>query len=199
MISNFPKLLEELYETAKPLYQSENRVFHNEIHLSTGFYILQKLLSEGEDIQSVHFAAWSFHDSVYEIGANDNEEMSALFFEKMNTVSGFGFNHDEVETIKAIILDTKTHIPSIEESKIILDVDMFVLGGKYEDFVSYRDQIREEYSSKYSDEEIKEGTKTFLNDLLTRESPIFHSEQFHGFEQQAKENIQRYLREHYTI
>ncbi len=64
MTNNFSKLLNELYDAALPLYQSDQRVFHNEVHLSTGFYILQRLLSEGEDIQDVHFAAWCFHDAV---------------------------------------------------------------------------------------------------------------------------------------
>ncbi len=195
MTNNFSKLLNELYDAALPLYQSDQRVFHNEVHLSTGFYILQRLLSEGEDIQDVHFAAWCFHDAVYEIGASDNEEMSALFFEQMNKTAGFGFDKNEVDMIKTIILDTKTHTPSIEESKIVLDVDMFILGSKYDDFVLYREQIREEYSAQYSNEEIKEGTKLFLDDLLTKKSPIFHSEQFFKYEEQAKENARRYLAE----
>lgn len=192
------ELINKMYKLALPLYKENHRVFHNEFHLNTGFYMLQRLLVNGEDVSDLQFAAWMFHDSIYSIESTENELNSANYFETLNQVENLGFSDDEVKIIKTIIMDTKSHIPSIDESKIILDVDMFILASKYEDFVEYRKKIKEEYSTHFSDEDIENGTKVFIETLLNQKTPIFHSDNFSDFENTARKNLQQYLDDFYV-
>lgn len=188
-------LITQLYECVVPFYKEPHRVFHNVNHLNIGFYLLQRLQRDGYDINEVHFAAWCFHDSVYVIGANDNELRSADLFERFNKEHDFGFSDSEVQTVRTIIIDTIKHFPTIEESKIVLDIDMLILGSNYNSFVKYREDIANEYASKFTKEEIKQGTIQFLNNLLKQQEPIFKTEVFSKYEGQVKENINLYKKE----
>lgn len=188
-------LITKMYNHVLPLYQEKERVFHNEEHLNAGLYLLQRAERDLHDISLIQFAAWLFHDSVYVVGANDNEFKSAEYFEAVNQSEELGFTDEDVKIVKQIIMDTVNHQPTHELSKFVLDIDMLIIGSTYEDFVEYREKISKEYSTIYSDNEIKEGTKQFLDTLLETEV-VFHTDYFKKYEVRAKENVKRYIEEY---
>lgn len=187
-------LITKMYKHVLPLYQEKERVFHNEYHLNVGLYLLQRAERDFHNISLIQFAAWLFHDSVYVVGATDNEIKSAEYFEQANQSEDFGFTDKEVSLVKQIIMDTVNHQPTHDMSKFVLDIDMFVIGSTYQDFVEYREKISKEYSRVYSEDEIKEGTKKFLTTLLETET-IFHTDYFKKYEETAKNNAKRYIKE----
>lgn len=189
MYKNF---LAGVYELVEPHYQETHRVFHSIKHINIGIYHLTKLESLGAIITDTQKAAWLFHDIVYELDRNDNEEKSAELFKAYNLQYDLGFDEDEVNEIMQIIVDTKTHKATINASKIILDVDMFVLASSPETFIEYREDIKKEYSSKFSSQEIDQGTLFFIESLLNQPEPIFQSEHFLGFEKFAVDNLKMY-------
>lgn len=189
-------LFMSLHDLVRPLYNQSHRVFHSNKHLEHGAYILNILLKDNYDISDVQIAAWYFHDSVYEIGAEDNEEKSALLFKSYNEKYNLGFSSDEIITVTQIILDTKKHVSTCEASKLILDIDLFIFGSTFEVFKEYRKEIEMEYRSFYTDEEIKEGTILFFNEIINSGRAIYNTTYFEKHESNAKNNILQFLKEY---
>lgn len=188
--------INHLYDLVEPHYKEPQRVFHDISHIDTGLYHLTTLEKNGYIITDTQKAAWLFHDIVYQPNRNDNEEKSAYLFAEYNKTYLLGFDEKEVEEVKQIILDTIKHRPTIDASKLILDIDMLVLGTSYEDFLDYRSKIEKEYSPFYSDVEMKEGTKLFIDATLQSER-IFHTDVFSKFNQTAFRNLELYKKNNF--
>ena len=168
-------LIDDIYNFVIPYYEEKHRVFHNKSHLDSGLFILEAFEREGQIISEVQYAAWLFHDIIYKLDSDMNEEDSATFFEVCNKEQNFGFDVFEVQKVKQIILDTKKHKSTIEDSKIILDIDMHSLGLPWKSFLENRKKIEEEYSAIYSQKEIKNGVLHFIDTVLRDKNIIFHT------------------------
>ena len=83
-----------------------------------------------------------FHDIVYNPTKNDNEEESVKLF-KHYCGNNIG---DKINEISKIILDTKNHTPSNENSKTFCYLDNFILiKGELFDLFEYEDKIAKEF------------------------------------------------------
>ncbi len=103
-----------------------------------------------------------FHDCVYDPMKNDNEENSAEFFEnccqdKTNT---------DIQEIKQIILDTKTHNATTQISESFNNYDMNIVERDFDQLLEWEKGIMEEY--KAYGETYKEGRLKFLESLLDK-------------------------------
>lgn len=104
-----------------------------------------------------------FHDIVYEVRSNLNEEKSADFFYRLCSEK-----HDiDVVEIKQMILDTKNHVASTPLSSKFIKYDLSVCEKKVEDLLEWERSIREEYisvnESIYKQERLK-----FLESMVDR-------------------------------
>lgn len=188
------KLYKDMFDFVLPFYNEEHRVFHNEEHLKYGINLFNFLERQNEIIPETLVAAWLFHDVIYDLSSTTNEEDSADFFEKANKEQNFGFNRDEVLKIKKIILSTKTHESEDPITQILLDIDMMSLSFEWEEFLIYRNKVKDEYSAIYTDEEIKNGTISFIEKTLLNKENIIKTEIFkERFNHIAISNLERYL------
>lgn len=132
-----------------------------------------------------------FHDVVYDPMAKDNEERSVEFMREFFAGKAPSELLDRVEEM---ILATKSHDHADEYVQCFLDVDMSVLGRPWEGFLTYCEQIRAEYAN-VPDDLFNVGRRKFFESLLIRPS-IFLTDLFRGeFEEQARHNVSRYLRD----
>lgn len=102
-----------------------------------------------------------FHDCVYEPSESNNEEKSAEFFvncciDKYNS---------DIQEIKQIILDTKTHKANTRLSESFNNYDMNIVERDFNQLLEWEEGIREEYKNNDS---YKEGRLKFLESLLDR-------------------------------
>lgn len=102
-----------------------------------------------------------FHDCVYEPSENNNEEKSAEFFinccvDKSNS---------DVQEIKQMILDTKTHKATTGLSESFNNYDMNIVERDFNQLLEWEEGIREEYKNNDS---YKEGRLKFLESLLDK-------------------------------
>jgi predicted metal-dependent HD superfamily phosphohydrolase len=88
-------------------------------------------------------AIW-YHDAIYVPGNDDNEAKSAELAEKH--LKG-EVDDKTLEVVKKIILDTKDHKATIEESRAVLDLDMSILGANPESYKVYMRLVRKEFNS----------------------------------------------------
>lgn len=85
-----------------------------------------------------------------------------------------------------MILDTKNHKPTTEESALVLDLDMSILGAQPAEYKQYAADIRREFALA-SDRDFVRGRLAFLNKL--EDERIFLTRPFEHLERQAQINI----------
>jgi predicted metal-dependent HD superfamily phosphohydrolase len=127
-----------------------------------------------------------FHDVIYQPGRTDNEINSTLVFRD------WLFHQKAVdinsEIVSRIILDTKGETPSIDESKLVIDLDLYELStDNY--WSNYLAKIKKEYCEFYSEDQFREGRIKWLNAFLDRDK-IYVSEWGEQFEKLARYNLE---------
>lgn len=119
------------------------------------------------------YAAGLYHDAVYDPTRDDNELQSAHLYELHCDDMGDIPN----EKVIQMILDTKEHIPTIEESKLLIDADLWILGSNLLIYADYKIALKKEYEPFFTEEEMIAGRTAFLENMLDREK-IFYTPDF---------------------
>jgi predicted metal-dependent HD superfamily phosphohydrolase len=164
-------------------YNEPLRQYHNLGHIQRGYAEHEKFFGH---MDPVTFFAWTYHDAIYDPKAKDNEEQSALLFEKDNETLGFAA--EDAQRISALIRST-THTG---EKNVITDIDLSNLAIPPSEYDDNTRKIRAEYDF-LSDDAWHAGRRDFLVRFLAA-GPIFATPQFAAaYERQAVENMQREL------
>ncbi|WP_414624836.1 hypothetical protein [Calothrix sp. CCY 0018] len=167
-------------------YSTPNRYYHNLEHIHHVLEVIQTLESQTEDLETktVQLAAW-FHDVVYNSKANDNEQKSAEYADKV--LLSLSIPSDIIKNVKNLILATKNHqaLTNDFDAQILLDADLAILSSNPNEYSKYTHAIRQEYiwvpEAKYF-----AARKQILQNFLQREN-IYFTELM----QQTKEKIAR--------
>lgn len=184
-LSNDEELINNLWQEIKSAHTQAKRYYHTLQHL-------QHIYTELEDIKLItHFEfAIFYHDIIYDIQRDDNEEQSALLAKKRLTE----LNVHEVlqEKVFEVIIETAKHEASSKENSLFLDADLAILGSSPKSYEQYIKNVRKEYAL-YSDKAYVSGRKKVLKSFLEKER-IYKSNHFYKkYEQQAKVNIKSEL------
>lgn len=132
-----------------------------------------------------------FHDLVYDTARSDNEERSA---ERARALlcAVEGVDRDAVERVCAMILATQTHVAQSDDARLMLDVDLSILGADEARFAQYEQQIREEFSW-VPDEAYAAGRRRVLEGFAARARIFQSATLFERLEANARRNLQRAL------
>jgi predicted metal-dependent HD superfamily phosphohydrolase len=129
-------------------------------------------------------AIW-YHDAIYTPGSKTNEGESATLFFNHNEGKVDGTTFAQTFTI---ISDTQDHIPSIEESKLVIDLDLMGLANPWKDYHRDAANIRAEFNI-FTDEQWKEGRVKWIDSMLARKQ-IFYTEWGRHLELKARLNLE---------
>lgn len=140
---------------------------------------------------SVELAFW-YHDICYDTRAKDNEERSAEL--ARIRLLALGLDHGYVNQVVALILATKhEHEPRTREARVLLDVDLSILGAPPEEYDAYEANIRREYVW-VPEEAFRAGRAAILKRFLNRQWVFYTQELRSGpFEGLAVANLSRAL------
>lgn len=172
-------------------YAQPQRFYHNQQHLQECLTLLEQVKHLAQQPQHIALALY-FHDAVYDPQAHDNEAQSAAWAAHVLKTSGA--SSVLIERIKQLIIVTQHHLISEDDNdaKLLLDIDLAILGQDSARFNEYEQQIKQEYTW-VADEAFKQGRGQVLTSFLQREW-IYQSEYFRSrLEQQARLNIQAAL------
>ena len=87
-----------------------------------------------------------YHDAVYDIGRADNEERSARWAHE--ALVGAGAPQAAAERVAALVLATRHAAPATgPDARLVVDIDLAILGAPEERFAQYERQIRAEYAA----------------------------------------------------
>lgn len=171
-------------------YNGSGRHHHNATHIDEGLLEFDRVRNLCEEPLEVE-VAWDFHDYIYDSRAKDNEEKSAL--SAFEILLNSGVDERRAERVRNLVLATKhIAVPNYIDAKIIIDIDLSILGKPKEVFEKYEKNIRKEYS--WVEENLfRRERKKILETFLKRDS-IYLTEIFRDkYEEIAQANISRSL------
>lgn len=168
-------------------YSDPGRHYHNLVHIEDCLNQLERFRDLTSETAIIEMAIW-FHDAVYDSTSKGNEEASAELAGKM--LAGAGLDMSVVRKIRELILVTKhQQLPTSLEERILVDVDLSILGRTVEEFARYDCQIREEYAW-VPEADYRQGRMVVLQSFLDRPS-IYNTDLVKQlWEEAARRNLQ---------
>lgn len=177
------------------LYRADDRHYHGIRHIEALLGLLAEYHAQFADREAVEAVIW-FHDAIYDSRRKDNEALSAaLAAERLHG----HVDAPRLARIVKMIEATATHqVPDFDDATarndtaLLLDMDLSILGAPAETFDAYEDAVRREYGW-VSDADWRAGRGAVLRNFLVRPR-IFHTDIFIArFEARARANMERSL------
>jgi predicted metal-dependent HD superfamily phosphohydrolase len=171
-------------------YKEPHRAYHTLSHVEHCLSLLAETRDQCEHPDEVALALW-FHDVVYEPHRSDNEAASARWLVELARLAGVP--EPGVARMRSLIMATRHAAPALQgDEKVLVDIDLAILGAAPQRFDAYEAQIRREYrwvpGPVYRAARIR-----ILSAFLDRPS-IFATALFQSrFETAARANIARSL------
>ncbi|NJM77982.1 MAG: N-methyl-D-aspartate receptor NMDAR2C subunit [Acaryochloridaceae cyanobacterium RU_4_10] len=177
-----------IYKQLIDRYSEPHRSYHTLQHLAECLEHLSSVRSLCHNSAEVEIALW-FHDVVYDSHQHDNEALSARW--AVQIAQGLGLSTEVCERLRSLILATQHDtIPQTPDAKILVDIDLAILGASETRFDLYEKQVRQEYHWVPEDQFCK-ARRQILERFLAR--PFIYSTTYfqERLEQQARSNLLR--------
>lgn len=177
-----PALLERVLAS----YAEPTRHYHTLQHLGECLDLFERAAHLAARPGEAALALW-FHDAVYVPLAKDNEARSADWaIEALRTA---GAPETVIERIAELIMATAHHeAPADSDARLVIDIDLAILGSAPARFAEYEQQIRSEYAVVPADlyaEKRREVLAGFLARPTIYLTPDLHAR----LEEQARSNL----------
>ncbi|MCC7509066.1 MAG: hypothetical protein IT464_06800 [Planctomycetes bacterium] len=178
--------MEELLIELTRRYSEPHRRYHDLRHVAD-------MLLKGRDfpLSDEQIMAIWFHDAVYDPRSKTNEADSAVL--AVTRLNQLGWESARVKVVEQIVLDTCGHVPSIDASKPVLDLDLSTLAGTWEQYAQNGANIRFEYSAA-PEAEWNAGRGKWLESMLAKKR-LYWTAWGAPLESQARANLERDLRQ----
>ena len=179
---------ERLYEELLARYSSPERHYHTLRHLDECFARLAESRRLAEQPHEIELALW-FHDAVYDVRRQDNEVQSAAWAEEISL--GSGLTQRVATRIRDLIVATKHDaLPSSTDSRLLVDIDLAILGAPGERFDEYERQVRQEYA--WVPDALFRGKRREILEAFLARPHIFGTDYFRSkYEARARINLER--------
>jgi predicted metal-dependent HD superfamily phosphohydrolase len=173
-------------------YREPHRAYHTVQHLEECFAALDRFGADCERAAEVELGLW-FHDAIYDPKRSDNEPLSAEWAER--SARDAGLVRGVAERVRDLVLATRHDgEPQGLEARLLVDVDLCILGAEPERFAEYERQVRVEYAF-VPEAGFRSGRSRVLRSFLDR-AAIFGTPRVHAErERAARENLTRSLAE----
>ena len=178
----------ELRDTLWDAYAQPQRRYHTQQHLSECLALWEALRPHAEYPGEVGLALW-FHDAVYDIKGHHNEQRSADW--ARDALRDAGVDAGSAQRVHDLVMATRhTAVPSGQDERLLVDIDLSILGAERARFDEYEQQIRREYAYvpgflfRRKRREILTG---FLDRPAIYSTPHFHDR----LEARARDNLRR--------
>ena len=177
-------------------YSEPHRHYHTVRHLEECFSKLEELQSEAVHIGEIELALW-FHDAVYDVKRHDNEEKSAEW--ACSCLRQAKAPVEITQHVRSLISATRHHAPTMDiDTKILLDVDLSILGTSPERFQEYAQQIRDEY--RHVPLPLFAHKRKVVLECFLKRPRIFNTGAFfERYESHARNNIENEMNHTYSI
>jgi predicted metal-dependent HD superfamily phosphohydrolase len=168
-------------------YREAYRGYHTLQHLAECLSLLEHHHAEAERPGEVALALW-FHDAIYDVRAHDNEHKSADWARDALTAAGLSL--DAAQRVHALVMATRhSAVPEGNDARLLVDIDLAILGAPAIRFAEYERQIRVEYAH-VPPVLFEPRRRAVLSGFLARE-PLYQTQAIRAErEAQARINLQ---------
>lgn len=169
-------------------YSERHRHYHTLQHLRECLQSFDAARTLAQRPAEVELALW-FHDAVYDVHRDDNEERSAEW--AAMAVRNAGLQDAVAQHVHALVMATKHKaLPAGIDAQVLVDVDLAILGAAEARFDESDMQIRHEYAH-VPEAAFREGRCCVLRSFLERPR-LYATEAFHqALEERARRNLAR--------
>lgn len=173
-------------------YCEPHRAYHTLAHVAHALSELDEVRGLAQDPDAVEIALW-FHDVVYDIGSGDNEERSAEL--AAEAAAQLGLSPARADRVRQHVLATRhDSVPGDADSRLVVDIDLSILGQPAERFDAYEEEIRREYApviEARGEARFDAGRARVLRRFLERPA-IYSTGHFRRkYEEAARANLRR--------
>lgn len=180
----------DLQQRLLAAYAEPQRHYHTQQHLAECLAHFDAVWQQAQHPGEVAIALW-FHDAVYGIKAKDNELRSAQW--AVQVLQDCGAAEDCCLRVHDLIMATcHAAAPEGDDARLLVDIDLAILGASPERFAEYERQVGAEYAwvpklvYRFKRKQVLQG-------FLQRES-IYSTAHFQQrLEQQARNNLRQTL------
>jgi predicted metal-dependent HD superfamily phosphohydrolase len=179
--------VEELRDRLAERYREPHRRYHDLRHLQEVLQTVDDLADSADDVEAVRWAAW-FHDAVYDVHRDDNEERSAQLAEQ--DLAALGLDRGMVSEVSRLVRLTATHQPEDDDANgaVLCDADLRILAADPWRHAEYVADVRAEYAH-VPDPEFRAGRAAVLRALLSS-GRLFRTERaYTRWEERARANL----------
>lgn len=125
-------------------YAEPHRHYHTLQHLDECLAGFEAVAGQAQQPALVELALW-FHDAIYDVRSRRNEEASADWAHQF--LRGAGVTEEDARGVHALVLVTRhDSLPQDADARLLVDIDLSILGAARARFDEYECQIRAEYA-----------------------------------------------------
>jgi len=178
------------YDLAQRLAEP-HRAYHTMRHILHCLEEMARVRPLAAQPDAMEMALW-YHDAIYDTHAADNEAQSATL--AAHCLRDASVPETFVQKVVHLIMATQHRaVAEDPDTRLLVDIDLAILGQPADIFDAYEQHIRQEYAW-VSHEAFLEGRTRILRAFLRRSS-IYATDRFHQhYEAQARINIARSLK-----
>jgi predicted metal-dependent HD superfamily phosphohydrolase len=180
----------DLHRRLVACWSEKHRHYHTLQHLRECFEHFDASRGDARAPAEIAVALW-FHDAFYDPTRDDNEDRSADWARDAAVEAGMA--QATAQRLHALVMATKHEVmPEDADTKLLVDIDLSILGADPLRFDESNEQIRREFAH-VPEPEWKIGRRKVLRGFLDRPR-LYGTERYHAaLEVRARDNLQRAL------
>ena len=165
-----------------------HRRYHTPQHLHECLALFERDRALAEHPGEVAIALW-FHDAIYDTARHDNEAASADWAARVLLQAGAA--PGVAARVHALIMATRhSEVPATADAKLLVDIDLAILGAEPARFAEYELQIRDEYGF-VPEHTFRDRRAAILRGFLARPSLFATPAYADRFDAPARANLAR--------
>lgn len=180
----------ETFQTLQNYYSEKHRHYHTAKHIDDCLEKLDATKHFASEPDEIEVAIW-FHDAIYKPFSSKNELRSAAWAQSF--LFQHGADNTRAERVYALIMATQHNTStSSNDSSLLVDIDLSILGVEGNQYRQYENDVRKEY--RWVPYFIyRKRRSSILRSFLNRDR-IYSIEYFYDhYEKPARVNIQNAL------
>lgn len=169
-------------------YGEKPRKYHTVEHLSDSFRLFEENKAAMKDPQAVALALF-YHDVIYNIPADGNEQQSAQYAAR--ALTAMGADPQLISRVSDLIKMTEQHTAPANDTDaaLMMDIDMAILGSSHAHYKKYAAGVEAEYTSHLTQQEYRAGRLAFL-EACRKKNRFFITDNFENkYGEQSRRNL----------
>jgi len=181
----------ETFDALIKAYGEKHRAYHTWDHISACLKHLDAVRDHADHPHEIELALW-FHDAIYKPFSSTNEKDSAIWAQEFFEMNGFDNDEVVARVFDLIMVTEHTGEAITHDAKLMIDIDLSILGTSPEVYAQFEKDVRFEYK-RVPGFLFKKKRRAILQEFLDRD-PIYHNEYFRDtLETQARVNLMKVI------